>query len=413
MTKKLFPALLLVGTFTFAQVGVNTNIPNATLDVAGNPADITKYDGIIAPRISGSDLKNKIYTDSQTGALVYVTVADPSPTGQTADVSSPGYYYFNGDPAINKWIKLNTGISAAPWNVQNTSSPATANTQNIYQDGKVGIGFASTDAVSDRQFEVKGDMKAQYGSGTNYFGIDTNLFGIGNGFYYSDNDDLAAATSTSVVLTRPGISSLQSNYGSGGGSMATFSEPTGGSFALISNNQDQSVNASIWGISNGAINNLTLSHSASSAESTDIVLEKLKGITFSYKDASNAPQGSYTFPRTNGQANQVLVTDGAGTLSWKDISSLNAKIRNLSSGTVASDDYTILVTGNISLPAASAANLGKIYNLINDTSGSVTISGTIRINGGNFSDYNLNNTEMGRGIVVQSTGSAWVVISRY
>ncbi|MCT2407673.1 hypothetical protein NZD88_09005 [Chryseobacterium antibioticum] len=410
MLRKLFPALVLVGSLGFAQVGVNTSLPNATFDVVGNPTDTSKLDGIIAPRITGDQLNVKIYTPLQTGALVYVTAAGAL-SNQTVDVDSVGYYYFNGD--LNKWVKLNTGISASPWNIQNTGSPATANTQNIYQNGKVGIGFAATDAVSDRQFEVKGDMKAQYGSGSNYFGIDTNLFGIGNGLYYADNNDLSAATSTSVVMTRPGISSLQSNYGAGGGSMAAFSGATGGSFALVANNPDQSVNASVWGISNGTVNNLTLSHNGNGVESTDIILEKLKGVTFSYRDASNALQGSYTFPRTNGLANQALVTDGAGTLSWKDGSSLNAKIKTLSSGAVAADDYTILVAGNISLPAASMANQGKVYNLVNDTAGNVTVAGNFRINGGNFTNYGLNNSDWGRAIVVQSTGSAWVVISRY
>ncbi|REC76148.1 hypothetical protein DRF60_14800 [Chryseobacterium elymi] len=410
MLKKLFPALLLVGSFSFAQVGVNTDLPNATLDVAGNPTDILKFDGIIAPRITGDQLNLKTYTPLQTGALVYVTAAGAL-NGQTADVSTAGYYYFNGD--LNKWVKLNTGISAVPWNLQNTANPAVSNNQNIYQNGKVGIGFTPADAVSDRQFEVKGDMKAQYGTGSNYFGIDTNLLGVGNGFYYSDNSDLSAATNTSVVMTRPGISTLQSNNGLGGGSIAAFSESTGGSFALVSNNLDQSISASIWGISNGSISNLTLSHNGAGTASTDITLEKLKGVSFSYKDASGAPQGNYTFPRTSGQASQVLATDGAGTLSWRDASSLNAKIRTLSSGAVAPDDYTILVTGDISLPAATAANQGKVYNLVNDTAGNVTINGSFRINGGNFTNYGLNNSDWGRAIVVQSTGSAWVVISRY
>jgi len=412
MLKKLFPAFLLVGTFAFAQVGVNTSTPNATFDVVGNPDDTSKFDGMIAPRITGDQLNAKNYTASQTGALVYVTAAGAL-TGQTADINSEGYYYFNGD--LNKWVKLNTGTVTSPWNIQNTANPATANNQNIYQNGKVGIGFSSADALSDRQFEVKGDMKAQYGSGTNYFGLDTNLLGVGNGLYYSDNTDISAATSSSVIMARPGLSSLQSNYGDGGGSIVTFSQATGGSFGLVAVNQDQSVNASIWGISNGTGNSLILSHDGGTTGVTNVTLEKSKGVNFSYKDTSGNPQGSYTFPRTNGTANQVLVSDGAANaqLSWKDVSSLPQKIKTLASGTVAADDYTILVTGNISLPAASTANQGKIYNLVNDTAATVTVSGTFRINGGNFTNYDLNNSNFGRAISVQSTGSAWVLISRY
>ncbi|WP_312388845.1 hypothetical protein [Chryseobacterium sp.] len=201
MTKKLFPALLLVGSFTFAQVGFNTELPNATLDVVGNPADNSKLDGIIAPRISGDQLRSKTYTSSQTGALVYVTTADTSPSGQTQEVNASGYYFFNGDPAVNRWAKL--------------------------------------------------------------------------------------------------------------------------------------------------------------------------------------------------------------------ISSEDKKIRTMNTGMATNEDYTLLLTGNIALPAANSSNQGKIYNLINDTSGNITINGTFRINGSNFSNYGLNTNDWGKGIVVQSTGSAWAVISRY
>ncbi|WP_415328787.1 hypothetical protein [Chryseobacterium sp. MMS23-Vi53] len=199
MIKKLFPAFLLVGTFTFAQVGINTASANASLHVVGNPTDTTKYDGIIAPRITGEQLRAKIYTSAQDGALVYATLADTAPAGQTIDVVSPGYYYYSG--SLEKWVKL--------------------------------------------------------------------------------------------------------------------------------------------------------------------------------------------------------------------ITSTDKKIRTLNNGIIANDDFTLLLNGDVSLPTATISNQGKIYNLINDTTGTVTINGTFRINGGNFSNYGLNNSNMGRGIVVQSTGTAWSVISRY
>jgi hypothetical protein len=200
MIKKLFPALLLVGSFSYAQIGINNENPSATLDITGNPADPAKFDGIIAPRITGAQLRAKNYTTSQNGAVVFVTQEDTSPVGQTVDVTASGYYYFDG--SSGKWIKLLS----------------------------------------------------------------------------------AAATQ---------------------------------------------------------------------------------------------------------------------------------KIKSMSSGTVAADDYTVLVGGKITLPSATSTNRGKVYQLINDTSGNVTITGTFRINGGNFSNYGLNNSDLGRGIVVQSTGSAWVIISRY
>lgn len=98
MKNKLFTlALLSVGFSLSAQVGIETGQPQASLDVTGFPSDTNKLDGIIAPRLTGTQLKAKNYTAAQTGALVYVTTVDTTPSGQTVNVISPGnYYYFDG-----------------------------------------------------------------------------------------------------------------------------------------------------------------------------------------------------------------------------------------------------------------------------------------------------------------------------
>lgn len=69
MIRKLFPALLLVGSFSYAQIGINGENPNATLDVIGNPGDPFKFDGIIAPRITGDQLRAKIILHHKTEQL--------------------------------------------------------------------------------------------------------------------------------------------------------------------------------------------------------------------------------------------------------------------------------------------------------------------------------------------------------
>ena len=97
MKSKLFTlALLSVGLSISAQVGINTGQPLASLDVMGFPSDVNKLDGVIAPRLTGAQLRAKNYTTAQTGALVYVTLADTAPAGQTINVLSTGNYYFDG-----------------------------------------------------------------------------------------------------------------------------------------------------------------------------------------------------------------------------------------------------------------------------------------------------------------------------
>jgi len=104
-TALLVKILLFAGFFIQAQVGINTSNPQATLDVNGKPTDNTALDGIIAPRITGDQLRAKTYTAAQTGAMVYVSTADTAPAGQTIDVTTAGYYYFNG----TKWVTYNSG----------------------------------------------------------------------------------------------------------------------------------------------------------------------------------------------------------------------------------------------------------------------------------------------------------------
>lgn len=93
--------------------------------------------------------------------------------------------------------------------------------------------------------------------------------------------------------------------------------------------------------------------------------------------------------------------------------SVGGNIRALSSGTIADNDFTLLVQGSVSLPAASSANIRRIYYLINDTSASQTVSGNFRLNGNIFNSYTLNNSDGGRGISVQSDGNNWIIISKF
>ncbi len=108
----LLLAALLSSALAFAQVGVNTQTPQATLDVIGKPADASSLDGVIAPRMTGAELRAKTYTAAQTGALVYVTLADTAPAGQTINVTSTGYFYFDG----TQWIKTGGGANVNIYN---------------------------------------------------------------------------------------------------------------------------------------------------------------------------------------------------------------------------------------------------------------------------------------------------------
>lgn len=109
MVRKIIAVFLLsISYYGYSQSGINTLDPKATLDITGKPTNSSVLDGVIPPRITGNQLKNKTYTISQDGAVVYVTQAASgnSLTGQTEFVNIPGLYYFDG-PTL-KWNYLGT-----------------------------------------------------------------------------------------------------------------------------------------------------------------------------------------------------------------------------------------------------------------------------------------------------------------
>ncbi len=130
----VFLILFSVNIIT-AQVGVNTISPGATLDITGQPTDTAVLDGIIAPRITGDQLRAKTYTAAQTAAVIYVTAADSSPAGQTIDVTQVGYFFFNG----SKWVALTAEEDDDFYEV-GTTVAAQAITDDIYRTGKMAIG---------------------------------------------------------------------------------------------------------------------------------------------------------------------------------------------------------------------------------------------------------------------------------
>jgi len=102
MKKKLSLAVaLFLGIYSYAQIGINTEAPAATFDVMAK-ANATTPEGIIAPRLTGLEIKtatsSSLYTTAQSGAIIYATSAQPiTPvTPASANVTAPGYYYWDG-----------------------------------------------------------------------------------------------------------------------------------------------------------------------------------------------------------------------------------------------------------------------------------------------------------------------------
>lgn len=125
MKKLLYLIVLQLSCMTFGQIGINSTQPKATLDIARNADNANLPDGVIAPRLTGDQLKAKdtLYNkttstvDGQTGTVVFVSSpVTGTPAGKTINVTSSGYYYFDGDV----WKKLNDSTNSTNTSFSNS-----------------------------------------------------------------------------------------------------------------------------------------------------------------------------------------------------------------------------------------------------------------------------------------------------
>ncbi len=168
MKKLLFLFILIVSNSGFSQVGINTNIPKATLEVVGEPGNVSKMDVIIIPQITGEQLASKTYSADQTGAIIYVTSAATTLSGQVINVDGAGFYYYDG----TKWMKA--APAAESVNIYNSNGSLTGNRTgnlngnwlNFSGSGYVGIGGVDPLAkLNVNGFIQFGPIDSHYGVG--------------------------------------------------------------------------------------------------------------------------------------------------------------------------------------------------------------------------------------------------------
>ena len=88
---------MLISGIVFSQVGINTQNPASTLDVAYKPEDLFAA-GVTAPRLTGDEIKlaDSKYGVEQIGTLIYATQSVSAPSTKTQNIVTEGYYYFDG-----------------------------------------------------------------------------------------------------------------------------------------------------------------------------------------------------------------------------------------------------------------------------------------------------------------------------
>src|SRR5690554_6440992 len=321
------------------KVGDNSLIinPNAVLEIES--ADR----GLLLPRLELKATDNfeplAAHIENMT---VYNTAASDATVADENKVT-PGYYYNDGA----KWVRIATGADAKtePWKVQDTGAEADDNEQDIYQEGKVAVGFTDADGVSDKQLEVKGDFKAEVTDGDIIYGteIDNPLMPAQSTAHYWMNMATGAykvatvradaaiiesnGTATSSIFNAEDSHATMASLQKNGNAKSEIRTENIGNFFMETYNVTDNYGSTISLQNDG----LRMVHSEtegagpnwlSQNNKSEIFVEKEEGVRFSFNDEDGDPKGEYWFPTTTGAAGHVLTRVGGNQTEWSNVSDL-------------------------------------------------------------------------------------------
>lgn len=288
--KRILLLIMFVISFTsMAQVGVGTTTPGATLDVtATNPTGpSTNVDGILIPRISRQ--RAQVMTGTPTSTLVYIDdIVSGTASGTTVNVTSVGFYFFNG----TIWEKIAAGVSTDWSLIGNNGTNATTNF------------IGTTDAV-DVIFRRNNLRAGRLGLNNTSFGLNSLNPATTGTRNTAIGANVLNANTTGTRNTAIGESTLFSNTTGGEnvamGAGTLYSNTTGNQNTAVGRN---SMTTNSTGSSNTALGYLTLRENTSGDFNTAIGRASL--INNSTGTENSAVGVSSLFDNTTGQRNSAF-----------------------------------------------------------------------------------------------------------
>lgn len=289
-----FSSLFLLTSYSsIAQVGVGTTAPASTLDVtAVNPTGTgTTVDGILIPRVTRERAQSM--TGTTTSTLIYVSeVATGSALGTTINVTSVGFYFYDG----TVWQKLASGTST-DWSLIGNAGTAPA-TNFLGTTDDVDLVFRRNAIRGGFIGNPTYDGSFDFINGNTSFGANSLL-----------NPTLNFATQSGVrntaigVNVMPGLTSGRLNTGIG--EFALFSNTTGNANTALGSG---SLYSNSIGFNNVAIGRQALT-SSNSNNNTAVGFSSLRN---NVAGTGNSALGYRTLSSSTGSNNTAIGFD-AGT----------------------------------------------------------------------------------------------------
>lgn len=356
MKSKLFGLSILtfLGCIVNAQVGINTTQGQATLDVTGFPSNPAKFDGIIAPRLTGDQLRAKSYTTAQTGAIVYVTAADTTPSGQTVNVTNAGYYYFDG----SVWTQMNQPQSSN-WKI--TGNSGTTATSSALGTAVSSGNFLGTTDSQNLVLATNNSVKAILDVNGNFRGGNSNASAPYASVSWGSNNTLSNNTSSNVALGRENTVAAQAANFPGVAIGATNSSLSGAK-TIGNNNFATGANTIVLGNNNGT--------SGTNVSGINVGNSNVNSGGFAFGTGNTVTSNNYAFGNAN------VASGAAGAIAF----GTNA------SATIANQT----VYANTS---HAFSGQGAIGTAVTDVGINMTPSGT-----------NIPDLEISKGILIKATG---------
>lgn len=192
--KRFYYTIFFCCQIGLAQVGINTTLPMAQLDIrSSNQAAPANTDGLLIPKMDAFPATNP--TASQQGMLVYLTT--------TSGSSTPGFYYW--DNTTTAWVGV--GGNSNSWNLGgnsgiNTSTQFLGTTDNKDLIFKRAGAFAGKLGTNNTFF---GSLSGSVATGTNntYIGVsagEANVSGQENVFLGRGAGSLGTTGSDNVLI---------------------------------------------------------------------------------------------------------------------------------------------------------------------------------------------------------------------